>query len=500
MRRIIIPAIAFTALPSSHAQELSIMGKPFSIMILVPFALIVISFLVALYLGLKQEKARIRAVLHQMGLAMLTASRYLEGTRLFYIIKKIKHIRLRRRLKKQPMEEEPVKYEDIEYFEELEKIEAGIHKSSPDVSLKRLSQLSRKFFMYNLNVNYEFTYEELAKAFAKHQQISDYSTRLSEISFGKEDATRNDVRQLAADFRKIVEKYWKKKKKKKAETIIGKIVEEDRKAIESITSFIDEVKHADRRRQLHHLLVEERAILSSDFRKVREAFRKILGVYLRLTPGERARIYPRLVEFCERIKEFPTMPQSKKEIDDFVKKLREVQHIPQRRTVADIIGEKYEKIAKGYEHVMGKGIEKGEESVKAKAKEELEYLAKVKDAVKKEERVVATKVADELDRLHEEQQHLSNKLHRILNKKKAQSVHEVMQKKTSGEIGRLLREGENVLERGNLQRSRIIYDSVKDLYTKLGWDERKKLSPEVLRFYKEIVKKIDSKKKQMQKK
>jgi len=435
MRLIIFLFLLFIDLcQSAKAETILIFGREYSIVVLVPFILIILSFAFLTFIQLKRKKEKIIEILKSFLALFIAIHGVVEKLGIRKIFEYLKE-KLPRKEKKIIVEEKPKKV--IDYEKEVGNIRKGIKRHSPMVSFEKIAKLSRDFFKEYLGIEYEATYEELEeKLRERNKKMADFVRDISFIKYKGKNITRGDVRKLLNDFEKFVTKKRKKKIGVTKKGILQRIIEEDKKILLAIKDLIEGAKEKDKLNRLNKLLIEERIILARDFRKVKSAYRKILRLYSRLNEEEKKKIFPKIIEFYKFISVHPMITEKqRKDLEVFMKKISKEGNFS--------------------------------------------FLSKIKEAVLNEEKIISEKVMERIDKLHEEERKLLEKISELSKKEGARIE---LSEKLEKEIEKLIELGKKALEEGKKEKAEIHYKKIKELYYKLKKESREKIKDKINRF------------------
>lgn len=103
-------------------------------------------------------------------------------------------------------EEKEVK-EEIDYYANIKDLEKRVATLNTEPAYKELMKMVRKFFADYLNINYEFTYEELEKELKeKKKNIVFFSKKLSKIEYGPHPIGKGSLMKMTGEFKDIVKR------------------------------------------------------------------------------------------------------------------------------------------------------------------------------------------------------------------------------------------------------------------------------------------------------
>ncbi|MEA3378064.1 MAG: hypothetical protein U9Q69_00335 [Nanoarchaeota archaeon] len=325
------------ALPLVYAQEIMIGEKTYPLIILIPLLIVVGIWLIILLIYFKNN-------FHKFSLILFNFRKFLQKAGLWKLPQFIKEIKKQEeeKPKEEKKEEEEVKKDLTLHVDKISKFENNLPKLKDKEAFKTFNSISKDFFSDLLGMNYEFTDQELIDELQKKRKsLVNFASKLAHLKYSGHEISKKEIIALLDEFKDIVKTHAKKSHKQKSITpksLKEKLIEQDKKIFENIKDYIKFLKKENRRQQIQDLLDEERVILKENIRTIKRTYNKILDYYVQLSPRDRAKIYPELMEFYHNINKaiFSSIygERSKKELEYFKNELERIKNKPKKFTFA----------------------------------------------------------------------------------------------------------------------------------------------------------------------
>ncbi|MDP6641879.1 MAG: hypothetical protein QGF74_00660 [Candidatus Nanoarchaeia archaeon] len=162
------------------AQEISILGQNYSIIVLLPLVLILMGILFFLFIYIRDNLPNIKGIFPK------------------------KKIGIKKKKKEEIF---------IDYRKEFDSFKSRTKKLDVNEKFNQFSGLSKDFFSYTFDINRQFTHEELENHIKKGKEvIIPFSQEIEDIKYNKEEISKKDLNKLINNFELIVKKYSKRKK------------------------------------------------------------------------------------------------------------------------------------------------------------------------------------------------------------------------------------------------------------------------------------------------
>ncbi len=334
---LLVLAMLIFVKPAS-AQEIVIGQKAYPLTILIP--LIIIAFIWAIIMVVYLFKN-----MHKFSWVLVSINRRIKKAGLQNLPEYFKGLIKRKKgeegeAKKEKAEKEEDKKDLSPYLKRLDVLEARLPKISNTEALHEFSDITRDFFSDLVGLRHAFTIEEVrSKLKTKRKELLQIAERVSEAKYSGSEITKEETLVMMDRLRKITESYVHKgwKKERKAQKFLDRLIEEDKKIISNIRDYLDVLKHENRKKQIEGLLDDERALLKRNISTIKRVYNKILALYVQLSPKEREKIYPKLMEFYNNVNKamFSTVygERSMKKLEYFSKKLEELKNKPKVESI-----------------------------------------------------------------------------------------------------------------------------------------------------------------------
>ncbi|HLD43439.1 MAG TPA: hypothetical protein VJB08_05650 [Candidatus Nanoarchaeia archaeon] len=165
-------------------------------------------------------------------------------------------------------------------LEIIDELEQDLAYTDSYTVFERLIQTIRRFFADYLNINYEFTYEELEQELAKNNKdIIFFSKNLSKLQYSQDGYSKNELRGLIGEFR----------------SIIMKLADRKRSQLKGI--FKSEADHHEKVKKIDDLLAKGRQTLQDNPREAVGVYRDIYTAYQNLASSEKQIVGQRIRAF-----------------------------------------------------------------------------------------------------------------------------------------------------------------------------------------------------------
>ncbi len=325
MRKLYYFVVFALFLPLVSAQApIAIENNPISIFLIIPGIIILLLLIVLLVATFKQ----------QMTLFFIKAMSF---KRLFNRIRSKGEVR---KIEAGKEESVGISHEAFDnYMMKLSSIEKQMSSSSADDSFKSFSSVAKDFFANVVGANHAYTDEEIALHLEKKRKtLLEFSEKLSQMKYSGYKPSDEELVQLMNQFKSMVSAQVKHEKgsakmQVSSSNLIAKIVDEDKKIFDSIKEYVDYLRHEDKKEQILDMLVDQQKVLKHNIGKAKRAYDDILKLYVQLSPEERKRLYPDLVQFYNNVNSmlFSSLysKKSKEELAYFTKELEKLSEITQ---------------------------------------------------------------------------------------------------------------------------------------------------------------------------
>ncbi|MBW2975133.1 hypothetical protein KY366_05440 [Candidatus Woesearchaeota archaeon] len=166
--------------------------------------------------------------------------------------------------------------EDVDYYSKIIELEGRLKNMGAEEAYKELIGILRKFFSHDLEVRYEFTYEELKKELEKKgRKIMISPQELSKIEYGPYELTKKDLLKLIKEFREVIIK-----SKSYLET--------------------DDPEEAVVR--IEELSKDGRRVAKKEMNRAIRMYREVYFLYNKLPPEQKAKVHKMVLKFHKCIK------------------------------------------------------------------------------------------------------------------------------------------------------------------------------------------------------
>lgn len=345
MKRGILYVIILLLVPLVSAQDFMIGETSYPLVIFVPLLLVLFIWIIILIVYLKNN-------FHKFTLILYNLKKALQKTSFWKIPNAIKKIRKLKAEDKKKEEESEDKKEDksedkkefkikkdlTPHVDKISKFETKLPKLKNDEAFKSFNNLTKNFFSDLLGMNYEFTDQELIKELHKKRKgLIQFANDLAHLKYSGTEITKEHMTKLLDEFKAIVKTHAKESQERKAKkplSTIDFLIKQDKKIFENIKKYIKFLKTENRKKQIKNLLDEERSILKNNIKTIKKTYNQILDYYTQLSPSDRAKIYPELMEFYQNINRaiFSSVygEKSKEELRYFKEELNKIKNKPKK--------------------------------------------------------------------------------------------------------------------------------------------------------------------------
>ncbi|MFH1642173.1 MAG: hypothetical protein ABIC04_04700 [Nanoarchaeota archaeon] len=101
--------------------------------------------------------------------------------------------------------EPEIEKKTTDYYLNIRELETKIDRQKTEETYKSLMKIIRKFFTDYLNINYEFTYEELEKELKnKKKKVVFFADKLSKIEYGPHPISRKTLIKIMTEFKHMI--------------------------------------------------------------------------------------------------------------------------------------------------------------------------------------------------------------------------------------------------------------------------------------------------------
>ncbi|MFH1638692.1 MAG: hypothetical protein ABIB71_09780 [Candidatus Woesearchaeota archaeon] len=384
------------------------------------------------------------------------------------------------------------------YLKRLNLLEAKLPKVSNSNALHEFSEITNDFFSDLLGLRHAFTIDEVqSKLKAKRKDLIQIAERVSEAKYSGAEITKEETIVMMDKLRKVIESYVRKgwRKEHGTEKFIAKLVEEDKKIIGNIKQYVSALKHENKKQQIQEMLDDERMLLKRNISTIRKTYNRILKYYVQLSPKEREKIYPELMDFYNNVNKamFSTVygEKSIRKLDYFSKKLEDLKHQPKMVPLGIRLRKMLNLGAERPEHPLMKLKGMPVKAVKPKPVK----LTKNIEELKKKEAKVFSKFGNILqkDRLEEKRRvdlKEAIRMRKVRLAKKESEVLEKINRITSApppmervdykaKVNLLIQKATRAINMGQAGQAEGLYSKIKPFYVSLGEVEKKVLYPRI---------------------
>lgn len=255
MKWLVLLIITILIVPLVNA--FTILGEEASLLVLIPFALIIISLVIFAVMIIK-DKIKSKSIEKGLELEKIPET---EPENIPSDIQK---------------EEKPL--DEIDYKKEVKLLEQKLPSSRTKDINNSLFRLIRQFFFNNLGIKYNFTFEELEKELQKNnKKIKCFAKNLSTINYCPKGASKDDLKQLIKEFKEVVSS-----------------------TVEDVApEFKDDFK--EKEKKLNELLKKGGKTARKDIGKAREQYKEIFEIYKRLPDNEKRKLKPTIMNFYKKL-------------------------------------------------------------------------------------------------------------------------------------------------------------------------------------------------------
>lgn len=317
----------------ADAADITIGKYKYPSIIVIPITSIIVSMLILLILIFRVWKRKGGAVFEN-------------------ILDKLKvDVKRVKRIKK--IEKEDKKKEES-YLTEIKRLKRHLPTLESEKAFGILSNITKNFFKELLGLNYEFTYNELARELknkGKRKELIDICQRLSEFKYSGSKISKEELGIFADE----LESFFRKEKRRKEEQELGvsKAFQHRKGFFGDLAYTIKAVKESRtedaRKKKIFELMKEEEDALKTDMEIAKNIYHKILASYYKLPPKEKKEVYERLNKFYNEINSmlFSSFysEKSKKQLEYFASKLAQIKEETEKVSGREMHEKMHEKIA-----------------------------------------------------------------------------------------------------------------------------------------------------------
>lgn len=307
-----------------------------------------------------------------------------------------------RKVKKIKKIEKEDKKKEESYLTEIKRFKRHLPALESEKAFEILSDITKNFFKELLGLNYEFTYNELAKELknkGKRKEFIDICQRFSELKYSGSKISKEELGIFADE----LESFFRKERRRKEEQELGvsKAFQHRKGFFGNLAYAIKAVKESKsentRKKRIFELMKEEEEALKTDMEIAKNIYNRILASYYRLPPKEKKEVYERLNKFYNDINSmlFSSFysEKSKKQLEYFASKLAQIREETEEVSGKEAHKKIAEKEAKQHEKEVLKAEPRTEmedlkelEKIEEEAKERIKLIGEsiVKQAIEKE--------------------------------------------------------------------------------------------------------------------
>lgn len=330
MKKWIYLVISILLLPLVSAEEIMIGGKAYPLIIVFPLILILLVWIIIFGLYIKHN-------FHNISLVIYNLRRYLRKSGMGKLSEAIKKVPLPKKAPEEEGKKLPAK--DLSsHADALSKFEAQLPKLKSDEAFSLFNEITKKFFADLLGMHYEFTNDELVGELQKAKRgLVRFASRIAELKYSGKAATKDEIIDLLDEYKYILETSLRKNKAKNdgiKQGIFSRVIKEDKKIFENVKDYLDFLRREDRKKRIESLLYEEKSRLKDNLRTMRSTYNRILDMYVQLTPQERTKIYPQLMDFYNDVNKaiFSSVysREGKKRLMEMREELKRLNELPRK--------------------------------------------------------------------------------------------------------------------------------------------------------------------------
>lgn len=316
----------------ADAADITIGKYKYPSVIVIPITSIIISLLILLILIFRVLKRKQGAIVENV------------FDKLKVDIKKIKKIK--------KIEKEDKKKEE-NYLTEIKRLKRHLPALESEKAFEILSDISKNFFKELLGLNYEFTYNELARELknkGKRKELIDICQRFSELKYSGSKISKEELGIFADELEGLFRK--EKRRKEEEELGVSKAFQHRKGLFGNLAYTLKAIKESrsetTRKKRIYELMKEEEEALKTDMEIAKNIYHKILASYYKLPPKEKKEVYERLNKFYNDINSmlFSSFysEKSKKQLEYFASKLAQIKEEAERVSGKEV-KEAHKKIA-----------------------------------------------------------------------------------------------------------------------------------------------------------
>jgi len=322
--------------PLVSAADILVGGKAYPLIIVAPLVLVIFVWIIILFIYLKRNINKLSLLVYNLRklfrrLGLEEWSEKLKGLKFF---------KKKEEKKKEKIDEVTIVKDLSPHLEALKELENHLPRLKVDEAFNQFNDLMKKFFADLLGMHYQYTDEELVHELQKKKRsLVKFAKDIAELKYSGKEITKDNLMNRFIQYNKIVQEYTEKSKSNKGdETLVKKIIREDKKVFENIKTYVNFLKTENRKNQIKGLLDQEKSILKDHIRNVKKTYNQILKLYIQLSPNDRAKIYPQLMEFYNDVNQaiFSSVyeEKSRNELQKISKELEKMKRLPRKEPFA----------------------------------------------------------------------------------------------------------------------------------------------------------------------
>ena len=181
--------IFLLTLPIVSAQDITILGNEYSLVVVAPFAFMLLILFFFLLVVIKDKLSRLKSFKFRLFKFSL--------------------------FKKKKKKDEKEKKQIIDFHGKLSYLRGRLARLSDKESLNEIYQFAKEFFTYTFNIKHEFALTELSSLIKEHVNEVNFANKLSELKYSDKEITRKDILLLYSELSSFISKYHATKLKPK---------------------------------------------------------------------------------------------------------------------------------------------------------------------------------------------------------------------------------------------------------------------------------------------
>ncbi|MFH0831559.1 MAG: hypothetical protein V1886_01700 [archaeon] len=213
------------------------------------------------------------------------------------------------------------------YLRDIKKFRKELAGKSVDEAFNLLSGITNRFFKEILNLNYEFTYDELEKELLKRnkkKELVEICRQMSEMRYSGKKVTRQELDDFSLRIEQIVRK--EDLKKEETELKVSRALEKGKP--DFFSRIMQMQTEKSKKKHLIELMGQEEEALKKDMEIAKKIYHNILSSYYKLPSKDRKEIYEKLTNFYKQVNSmlFSSFygQQSRKQVESFKRELEEL--------------------------------------------------------------------------------------------------------------------------------------------------------------------------------